>query len=321
MIGDGRIRSLERAARGGDLSSAYQAITEITRHGGERSAIEFGLEVTAGSISKHPPLERALMAIAPGLVEATEPTNLERASDEDLRLVAELHHRLFGDAAPELRQLADLVRYANVTREIGRRLPVLPVMVRVWQEPSEDRRRLRAGETERFWINNHRDYPLDEAERVVRELGGRVAPRSRAWGDKHRSPVVVFSGVRPRDVDRALSFLPGMCMARQKTWGGDALPELRQPPTLLLLFPTEFAAPPDDCDSIFWQQVRGAWSLSDPGPADPIAIVRDTRPATPDQAAPAISAYQADTGRRLRLYTRMQSEFRRLRQQQANRLR
>lgn len=322
MIGDQRLRDLERAARQGDLAAAYGAMAEIVRRHGPRAALRFGLEVTRGRVGDHPPLEQLAVELAPSLVEATEQTSLESASDEDLQIVYELYPRLYGDTAAELRPLNNDLRYERVGREINRRMPDLPVMVRVWQDPAEDRRRLRLGEAERFWIDNHREYDLDKAEGIIRELGGKIAPRSRSWGEWSGQPSVVFSGVPPREVERALNVLPGNFRVLPKTWGGDALPELRHPPTLLLLFPTEFAAPPDECESVFWREVvPGGWDLADHGAADAYSIIRDTRPATPEQAAPAISTYQVQTGRRLRLYARMQSSFRRLRQQQARGLR
>lgn len=238
------------------------------------------------------------------------PDDLSRASDSDLRLLSRLG--LFGHAFGR----------DAVEREIGRRQPPLPTIIRAWD--LEQNRRRRPGEGERFWVRpwtSSRGLDLDATEAALRAAGARIAARSYEDAWPNQPEIVVFSGLEPRVAVRALRDAGiDVAGAGPKTWGGDALPERRVSPNLLLLFPTEFCAPPDDCDSATWERgSRGNWTLGDYGCANYRSVLEGTRTATPEEYAPAVAAYEAENGRRLRVYTRSRYEFDRQRRERRRR--
>lgn len=239
--------------------------------------------------------------------------DLSRVSDSDLDLIVRLG--LGGRAGEEAAR-----------REAGRRQPPLPTIIRAWD--LEQNRRRRPGEGERFCVapgarRGPRPWhevgdPLDAIEAALRAAGARIAARSRENGWVNQPETVVFSGLEPQEAERVLRDAGiSVTGVEPKTWGGDALPEHRRSPDLILLFPTEFCAPPDDCDSVDWSEQNGRWALGEYGCADYRAVMERTRTATPEEYAPAVSAYEAENGRRLRVYTRSRYEFDRQRQQRA----
>ncbi len=198
-------------------------------------------------------------------------------------------------------------------RELGRRLDPLPVVIRAWEDPSEQKRRRRQGEGERYWIRQYDSYPLDlsRAENILRRAGARIASRSKEYGERHRQMTVVFSGIEPHVAERILRD-DGIHLAgvEPKTWGGDATPDHRQPPNLIMLFPTEASAPPDLCDSVEcrWDGRERVWRFGSVACAD-YGLVYETRAATRDEYVDAVAAYEREFGRRLVVYTRARYEF------------
>ena len=219
--------------------------------------------------------------------------DLAGVSDDDLALIVEF--------VPHGREAAG--------REQARRMPPLPVVIRAWD--SEERRRTRTGEGARLWVRPYSTRPLDlgRAEAVLRVAGARIAPRSTEWGQSNRPEVTVFSGLESRRAENLLRDA-GLDVAGvlPKTWGGDAAAEHRISPDLMLLFPTEPCAPPDDCVYFSWEHTGHGWAR-DYGCADYQNIVSGTRAATPEEYAPAVAAYEAENGRRLRVYARARWEF------------
>lgn len=228
--------------------------------------------------------------------------DLTTLSDTDLQLL-----QVLGELPPVTGETGE--RLDAIGREIERRKPPLPVIVRAWEDPSEQRRRLRPGETERFWVRGRLYDPPSRIEGILRRAGARIAPRSKEYGELHRPEVVVFSGLTPFAAQEAIRHAGLYLFVEPKTWGGDALPELRQSPSLIFLFPTEFCAPPDECDSVMWERDRGRWRFGSWECANYRAVTDRTRAATDEEVAPAVAAFSEEFGRRLRVYARSKLEF------------
>lgn len=272
---DERLRRLERAwltARS-DSEALHAYVRELERTGRARSM--WGSTLTA---------------------------DLTTLSDTDLQLL-----QVLGELPPVTSETSE--RLDAIGREIERRKPPLPVIVRAWEDPTERRRRLRPGETERFWVRGRLYDPPSHIEGILRRAGARIAPRSKEYGELHRPEVVVFSGLTPFAAQEAMRHAGLYLFVEPKTWGGDALPELRQSPSLIFLFPTEFCAPPDECDSVMWERDRGRWRFGSWECANYRAVTDRTRAATDEEVAPAIAAFSEEFGRRLRVYARSKLEF------------
>jgi hypothetical protein len=279
-------------------------------------------ELRLGRYPPEPPPSKPFGPSGPTL--RNERRDVRRNSDERLRMLerrwraSPTDEHALSSYVNELERLGHHSEVEGVVREAETAKPPLPVVIRAWEDPAEQHRRLRQGEERRFWVRQYTSYRFDpdRAEEDLRGAGARIAPRSREFGELHLTPTTVFSGLAPGVAESELRSRGHQFAGIQvKTWGGDALPEDRRSPSLILLFPTEFCAPIDDCDSVMWEEKRGRWSLGGYECAHYGGIVSRTRSATRDEYEPAVEAYEAEHGRRLRVYTRSRYEFDRMRRE------